>query len=264
MIAALGRQGRATIARFLAGAPLLAFDIDGTLAPLVEQPDAACIPAPLQAALARLAAVAPVAILTGRSRADAQRMTAFTPDHVLGNHGVEGLPGFESRMAVLGEITAAWRRALESAGGPSLRDAGVLVEDKRYSLSLHYRHAESHAAARALIAQRIAPLAPPARVIDGKCVVNLLPPGALTKGDALRELLDAMGTSTALYAGDDDTDEHVFELPHEQVLGVQVGGRDASRAQLCVATPADMLPLVEHLVAQWPAASARRRAARPV
>ena len=250
MIAALGADGRARLARFLASRPLLAFDIDGTLAPIVPTPEGARIPAPLQQRLATLCARAPVAIVTGRSRADAQRLCEFTPAWVLGNHGVEGLPGFESRTAALAELTARWRAALD---GPDLQHAGVLVEDKRYSLSLHYRHAQDHDRARAAIDEALAALSPAPLVIHGKCVVNVLPPGAITKGDALRALLRVAGVASALYAGDDDTDEHVFELPREQVLGVRVGLRPVTGATLYVDTPADMILLVDALLADWPA-----------
>jgi trehalose 6-phosphate phosphatase len=249
VIPALGAEGRQRLARFVAGRPLLAFDIDGTLAPIVSQPDAARIPDALQQALRRLAERAPVVILTGRSRADAQRMVEFTPAHVLGNHGIEGLPGYEARTAALADLTSRWRAALDV---PALRDAGVLVEDKRYSLSLHYRHAQDQAVAAAQIERRLASLEPAPLVIHGKCVVNVLPPGAITKGDALRALLAITGNPTALYAGDDDTDEHVFELPREQVLGVRVGLRPTTGATMYVDTPADMLPLVDTLIAHWP------------
>ena len=105
---------------------------------------------------------------------------------------------------------------------------------------------------RAYFERRLASLEPAPLVIHGKCVVNVLPPGAITKGDALRALLAITGNPTALYAGDDDTDEHVFELPREQVLGVRVGLRPTTGATMYVDTPADMLPLVDTLIAHWP------------
>lgn len=249
MIHALAASGRAMVAAFLARQPLLAFDIDGTLAPLVDQPDGARIPDDLQAALGRLAALAPVAMITGRGRADAQRLLAFTPAHVLGNHGVEGLPGWEARTEAMAGTTSRWRASLEAACAPSLHDSGIVLEDKRYSLSLHFRHAPDRAAAWQEIARLVATLVPPPRVIEGKCVVNVLPPGAPTKGDALRELIVGTGSHAAIYAGDDDTDEHVFELPRAQVLGIHVGARPHSAAALFVDSPDEMLPLVGCLIA---------------
>lgn len=244
LLHALSREGREALARFVARGALFTFDVDGTLAPIVARPEDAGIPAPLQHALARLAERAPVAVLTGRAVTDARRMLGFTPRHVLGNHGVEGLPGFESRAAALTGICTQWHRTLARAD-PPLASAGVELEDKRYSLSLHYRRAPDWAAAQALIARHVAALVPRAHVVGGKCVVNLLPPGALTKGDALAALLAHEGLQAAVYAGDDDTDEHVFDLPPEQVLGIRVGPRPQSNAQLHVDDPTQMLPLVE-------------------
>lgn len=245
MIHALSPQGRERIARFVARRALLTFDIDGTLAPIVARPEAARIPAPLQQALAQLCARAQVAVLTGRGRDDARRMLAFQPAYVLGNHGVEGLPGAQASVARLAEVCAGWRAALERQR--TLGQAGVVLEDKRYSLSLHYRRAPDPPYAERVIAARVAALSPPAHVVMGKCVVNLLPPGAPTKGDALRMLLRQLPCGCAIYAGDDDTDEHVFDLPDDMVLGIRVGARHASGATLYVDGPEIMLDFVEYL-----------------
>ena len=245
-IHALSADGRAMLATFAARRALLTFDVDGTLAPIVARPEDAGIPPALREALVELAALAPVAILTGRAVADARRMLGFAPRYVLGNHGVEGLPGFEARGSTLAAVCAAWHAAL-GAAQPSLADAGVHLEDKRYSLSLHYRHAPDAQLAQALIARHVAALVPPAHVVGGKCVVNVLPPGALTKGDALTALLAHEGLDAAIYAGDDATDEHVFDLPRERVLGIRVGHLPQSNAALYVDHPGEMLPLVRLL-----------------
>ena len=246
MMHALGRAGRARLDAFVARSPLFTFDIDGTLAPIVARPDEARIPERMQDALARLAGCADVAVLTGRGRDDARRMLAFEPAYVLGNHGMEGLPGAQELLEASMQATAHWRAAL--AADDALAAAGVLLEDKRFSLSLHYRHAPDQAAAQRAIAQRTSTLAPPPKIISGKCVVNLLPPAAPTKGDALRTLLATRALACSLYAGDDDTDEHVFDLPRELVLGVRVGRSAASRAELYVDDASEMLPLVEALI----------------
>ena len=244
MIHALSEAGRARLAAFLARRPLLTFDIDGTLAPIVAMPQDARIPEPVQASMRALAAIAPVALLTGRGRDDALRMAAFDCAYVLGNHGIEGLPGGEVRMQSLARTCAAWHASLDT---DALAQAGVGLEDKRYSLSLHYRHAPDPDAARRAIDARTATLQPAPRLIDGKCVVNLLPPSAPDKGSALMELLAHVASGCALYAGDDDTDEHVFDLPADRVLGVRVGRSARTQAALYVNDPAEMLPLVDLL-----------------
>jgi trehalose 6-phosphate phosphatase len=248
MIHALGPEGRARVAAFVARAPLFTFDIDGTLAPIAARPGDARIPDALQDALVELARRARVAVLTGRGRDDARRMLAFEPAYLLGNHGIEGLPGSEPTLHALARTSAQWRAALERSREPSLAEAGILLEDKRYSLSLHYRNAPDQVTAQRVIAARAATLAPPPKQIMGKCVVNLLPPGAPTKGDALRALLHALPSGCALYAGDDDTDEHVFDLPRKLLLGIRVGQSQETRAPLYVDDTTEMLPFVRFVL----------------
>ena len=73
-------EGEAALASALACSPLLAFDFDGTLAPIVTDPDDARIPAPVARRLDRLASLLPVAIITGRAVADVrERLTGAAP-----------------------------------------------------------------------------------------------------------------------------------------------------------------------------------------
>ena len=172
----------------LATRPLLAFDIDGTLAPgSLLVPSAARLPDEVQLGLAQLAARADVAIITGRSVGDARRMLDFEPSHLIGNHGVEGLPEWHERAAMFAQTVQGWRDAL--AACEALVAHGVVLEDKRYSLSLHYRQAANPSAAYRAIRGCVDALDPVPKVIDGKAVVNLLPPGAPDKGEAMGVLM---------------------------------------------------------------------------
>ena len=88
---ALSTSGLARIREFVGGRSLLAFDIDGTLAPIVARPWDAHIPDELQVRLAALTATRTVAIITGRAIADAKPMLGFSPRYLIGNHGAEGV-----------------------------------------------------------------------------------------------------------------------------------------------------------------------------
>ena len=79
-----------------------------------------------------------------RSR-DARRMLAFEPRYLIGNHGAEGMPGWRERTATFARRCAAG--AMRSTACEALERAGVTIEDKRYSLSLHYRRAANPYAA---------------------------------------------------------------------------------------------------------------------
>ena len=245
MIYAFSPQGLAMLEAALAAGPLLAFDIDGTLAPLVERPDEARLPDDVQRCLAHLARGAEIAIITGRSVDDARRMLSFEPPYLIGNHGAEGLPGWSRRSAEFEQAVRAWRDTL--GGWASLATVGVMLEDKRYSLSLHYRRAANPTAAFAEIRRCVETLRPRPRVILGKAIVNLLPSGAPDKGEALRVLIDETHKRDVLYVGDDDTDETVFALHLPGVLTLRVEPAADSAAALYLRNQREVLTLMHRI-----------------
>lgn len=248
MIYAFSPEGVACLSAVLATRPLLAFDIDGTLAPIVDRPDEARLPDEAQHCLAKLAARMEVAIITGRSISDARRMLNFEPRYLIGNHGAEGLSEWRERGAVFAQTVSGWRDTLTAC--EALTVNGVTVEDKRYSLSLHYRRAGNLCAAYRAICRCIDDLHPVPRVIDGKAVVNLLPPDAPDKGDALRALIGEARCSNVLYVGDDDTDETVFGLNLPSVLTLRVEPAADSRAALFLRDQREVLTLMQHIARQ--------------
>lgn len=248
MIYAFSPEGFACLSAVLATRPLLAFDIDGTLAPIVDRPDEARLPDDVQRCLAGLAKRAEVAIITGRSISDARRMLAFEPRYLIGNHGAEGLPEWRERAAAFEQTVRGWRDALTAC--EPLAANGVTLEDKRYSLSLHYRQARNPYAAYRAIGRCIDTLHPAPRVIDGKAVVNLLSPGAPDKGVALRALIGETSCSSVLYVGDDETDETVFGLNLPSVLTLRVGPAADSRAALFLRDQREVLTLMQHIASQ--------------
>jgi trehalose 6-phosphate phosphatase len=245
LIYAFSRDGIACIAAIMTTRPLLAFDIDGTLAPIVDDPGGARLPADIQQCLATLARRYDVAIVTGRAVEDARRMFAFEPRYLVGNHGAEGIPRWAERSQAYVRTVHGWREALETC--EALDATGVTIEDKRYSLSLHYRRAPDRGAAHRAIRACVERLEPAATIIDGKAVVNLLPPGAPDKGDAVRALIDETQRPTAFYVGDDDTDEAVFGLHLPSVVTVRVEPSDDSQATLFLRDQREVLTLLQHI-----------------
>ena len=227
---ALAPATLAELRRFLgAGRPLLAFDLDGTLAPIAPRPDDAAVPDDVQHLLAVLAVRTPVAIITGRAVRDARRMLWFAPRYVVGNHGAEGVPGDESAAAGYAALCRRWFADVE-ASGVRERVPGTLVEDKHYSIALHYRLARDAEAARAALLEVAARLTPVPRIVPGKRVLNLVPAAARHKGEALRALIGHAGAQSAMYVGDDVTDEDVFalRLPGVRTVRVEPDGQTAA------------------------------------
>src|SRR5215831_7843340 len=81
------RAGRAALVTTLAGRPLLAFDFDGTIAPMNARPEESRVADAVADLLARLASQRPVAVITGRSVDDVRPRLGFTPQYIVGNHG---------------------------------------------------------------------------------------------------------------------------------------------------------------------------------
>jgi trehalose 6-phosphate phosphatase len=224
----LAPRNVAVLERFAWSRVLLAFDFDGTLAPIVVDPDAAQMRAATRALLGQVAGLFPTVVISGRTRADTQRRVASVPlRDVIGNHGAES---DERLVRVAPGAVHRWRKELEKA---LAAQPGVVIEDKSFSLSIHYRQSRQKKRARAAILAAVAALEQrePVRLMGGKQVVNLLPEGAPHKGVALERARARLGCDTALYVGDDDTDEDVFALDQPgRLLGVRVGEKAASHA----------------------------------
>jgi len=216
----LTSTGFATLATYIAPDTLFAFDLDGTLAPIVDDYLSARVTEPVRAAIIRLAAMAKVAVVTGRSRSDARAILGFEPHLLIGNHGAEWPNGALPRNMQHVYCCASWRKELRDVLGSV---QGVEIEFKGESLSLHYRKARDRNYALVQIQNAIKALAPSPNIIGGKCVVNLLPKDALTKGDALMTAMARTDSTRIIYFGDDETDEIVFRMNRAEIFGVHIG-----------------------------------------
>lgn len=225
-----GKAAATRLAGFIDRETLLAFDLDGTLAPIVPDPSAIGIPAAIRKAFVGLNARAPVAVITGRSRSDALRHLGMTPRYLIGNHGAEGLPGWQTRELDFVRAARGWQDQLEVLLAAD-QASGIDIENKGATLSIHYRHAINIPSAHEAIMNAVGQLTPKPRKISGKFVENLLPESAPDKGAALDLLLRYEDIPKAFFAGDDETDEQVFRLDDPNIFTVRVGRTDGSRAR---------------------------------
>jgi trehalose 6-phosphate phosphatase len=203
---------------------LLALDYDGTLAPIAEDPDKARMRERTRDLLEDVARAYPCVVISGRSQEDVlKRVRGAGVFEVIGNHGLEPWRRTEAFAAQV----QAWVPAL---GQQLAGIEGVLIENKSFSIAVHYRRASSRTRARAAILSVAAQL-DGVRVVGGKCVVNLIPRGAPHKGVALELARDHLRCDVAMYVGDDETDEDVFSLDDPgRLLAVRVGADVTSRA----------------------------------
>ncbi|MGZ9029793.1 MAG: trehalose-phosphatase [Burkholderiaceae bacterium] len=242
------REGRSRLQHLAQAETLYAFDFDGTLAPIVADPAQARAAERVTLPLAQLASLVPVAVVSGRAQRDLIERLPCEIAYLVGNHGNEGLPdaGDSSRLT---ETCRAWRSALElQLLAPE--GAGVRLEDKGHSLSLHYRTSPDAVAASAFLRTLAHALTPQPTVIDGKMVLNLLPPGSLTKFEALQILMEHEGVDNVLFVGDDETDEIVFERAPEHWMTVRIDPGSGSAARYCLDEQASIEILLAHLLAE--------------
>lgn len=243
----LGPTGRAALVALLRGRPLLAFDFDGTLAPIVATPDDARISEAIASRLRRLAVRLPLAIITGRAVADVRSRLGFEASFVVGNHGAEDetyLDATSRRVQSLDPM-----RAKLAARADDLCNAGVTVEDKGLSLALHYRLAPDRARAIALIRDLISDVSAALRTFPGKLVENIVLTDSADKAQAVHALVARCGADSAFFAGDDVNDEPVFDAAEADWLTVRVGRDDPrSRARFFLDSQAEMPLVLEEMI----------------
>jgi trehalose 6-phosphate phosphatase len=245
---ALSRAGQQAL-DFWAGRRLLAaFDFDGTLAPIAVRPEQVVTPPGARAALERLRGVCPTAIISGRARDDVRARVGVEVDYVLGNHGIEGLPGAERENAECFAVARGWMLQLQRGAVAGVHEPGLFIEDKQFSLAVHFREARDAAVAQRELPARLQALDPAPRIVTGKYVFNLLPPSSVDKGTALLRLMELTRADAAVYVGDDDTDEDVFALHDAALISIRVGRSEHSKAKFYLRAPQEIPRLVDLII----------------
>jgi len=248
---------------------LLAFDYDGTLAPIVDDPDRAFAHPEAPALLARLAdAVGHVAVITGRPAGVAAEWLDLGAVVGRGDLVVLGHYGLERWTSATGEVHAPPphpgldRVRRELPGLLATADADdAFVEDKHAAVAVHTRRSADPQGAFTRLRGPLADLADEAGLVLelGRLVLELRPRGA-DKGGALRGLVEQTGVRVAAFVGDDLGDLAAFDavdqLRAEGVLGLLVcsGSSEvqalAERADLVVDGPSGVVAWLRAVLAE--------------
>lgn len=227
---------------------LVAFDVDGVLAPIVDHAaDAALLPGMLDA-LIDLSARLRVGVVSGRAIENLERFGFPDMFMVAGSHGAErrGTPFTPLSPAESRRLdrlrTLAERAALEAG-------SGAWVESKPTSVVLHVREADPDLGAKALDAlSHLAGLVGGGQVKRGHCVAELAARPA-SKAAAIGAMRLDVPPASVVFLGDDVTDEDVFAALTTGDLGVKVGNGPTAAARR-IESPNDVLTFVRRLVGQ--------------
>jgi trehalose-phosphatase len=231
-------------------------DYDGTLTPIVSQPEDAWLSDSMRQALRELAAKASVGILSGRELEDVRQRVNIDDVMYAGSHGfdIAGPRDLRSQVATKFLPTLG---AAEDALHQLLDDIpGARVERKRFSIAAHYRNVNENDLPTLMQAvEAVAARHPELRRIDGKKVYELLPNIDWDKGKAVLWLLETPGLKGGnvrpIYIGDDTTDEDAFRALKQTGVGILVSEQSQpTAASYSLKNPAEVERFVRILGAR--------------
>lgn len=214
---------------------IIFLDYDGTLSPIVNNPDEAVLLPGMKEVIERCASKYTVAVVSGRDTDDVRGRVNIEQIVYAGSHGfsIKG-PGNLSMeheqaseiLPMLSEIEDKLRSMFST--GPE----GVMVERKKYAITVHYRNADPS------MTDEIKEMTYKAvsghsgiKKEKGKKIIEIKPDVDWDKGMAVKWILTKMGlwdneNVLPIYVGDDITDEDAFRVLHGRGLGIIVGSHD--------------------------------------
>lgn len=245
------------------------FDYDGTLSPIVPDPERAVLPEVTRAALRRLSEVYTVAIVSGRSLKKVRAFVQLDTLFYAGSHGFDIEGPVEGEISVEGQECRRLHHQVAADFLPTLEDAvsrvekllvdfrGAHLENHKFTFSVHYRHCQQQRAAlRAKLDQIVAELN--LKLTHGRLVYEIRPNIDWHKGKAVEYLLTALPLDNRpivpVYIGDDHTDEDAFRtLRKTSGISIIVADDSTTRptyAQMRLRDPEEVRLLIEHCASQ--------------
>jgi trehalose 6-phosphate phosphatase len=235
--------------------PLVVFDFDGTLAPLLAQRGEVRASDLTRALVGRLSQWIPVGVVSGRRLSDlAERFRGMDRVLMAGNHGGERLDDSDTtyvqRAAMAAEDVKDFLKELSRLELLQAMPEQV-IENKGLSLTFHWRGADPELVRKwAQEVRRVAAESGNFRLIPGIQSLSVVPRDLSDKGDAVLGLLEAARRTHLVYLGDEETDEDVFrKAAGEKFLGIRVGRSESSAAAWYVSSQSEVDRVLEIVLA---------------
>ncbi|WMJ75462.1 trehalose-phosphatase [Cytophagaceae bacterium ABcell3] len=208
--------------------PAIFLDYDGTLTPIVDDPNKATLDPKMQQVVDDLSKVCLVGIISGRDRADVQNKVALPSLIYAGSHGYDiAGPDLEMAHEKGVECLPSLDAAEEELKKLFAEVDGARVERKKFAIAVHYRHVNKENVPEVLkTIDCILKKNPCLKAGPGKMIMELKPNFDWNKGKALWYLIDKVATADniyPIYVGDDMTDEDAFKTLTDRGTGVLVG-----------------------------------------
>ncbi len=243
---------------------LLATDFDGTLAPIVPEPDLAAMSKANRSSLQSLSESDrfSVAIVTGRRMEEIRQLVRLDGVYYAANYGMEidGPHSFRYREPKGNEARSAVASLVPELDAALMDIRGVVVENKTLSITVHYRHVGSeHLTALRSCVHEVTRNAVSSGLIEvregQRRAIEVLPVDGTHKGDAVALIMDHLSGVNApppwpIYMGDDLMDEDGFRVANERG-GVSVAVNPAAdgetHAQYYARSPAEVSTFLERV-----------------
>ncbi|XP_030536132.1 probable trehalose-phosphate phosphatase 2 isoform X2 [Rhodamnia argentea] len=253
-------------------------DYDGTLSPIVNDPDLAFMSDEMRGAVREVSKYFPTAIISGRSRDKVKEFVKLDNVYYAGSHGMD-------IMAPPQQLTSDGKRrplAIDRKGNegsfqpakkflPAIQEIftaleentrkikGARVEDNRFCVSVHFRQVREED--YDILKEKVKSVLenyPDFRLTWGRKVMEVRPCIEWNKGHALEYLLERLGLSNSsdvfpLYIGDDRTDEDAFKVIESRGQGYPIVVSSVAKdtkARFSLKDPKEVHTFLSHL-ARW-------------
>ncbi|XAR48569.1 Trehalose-phosphatase [Bertholletia excelsa] len=252
-------------------------DYDGTLSPIVEDPDRAFMTRQMRQAVKDLAKYFPTAIVSGRSRTKVYNFVKLSQLYYAGSHGMDirgpargcqctngnGAVVCQPAKEFLPMIDQVYKALLEKTKSIP----GAKVENNKFCVSVHFRCVDEKSwNALAELVRSVIRNYPNLRLTQGRKVLEIRPPIKWDKGKALEFLLESLGYANSddvfpIYIGDDKTDEDAFKVLRDRGQGFGILVTKAPKetnASYYLQEPSEVMSFLNRLV-QWKQSKLRGR-----
>ncbi|XP_002513579.2 probable trehalose-phosphate phosphatase C [Ricinus communis] len=262
-------------------------DYDGTLSPIVDNPDLAFMSDEMRAAVREVAKYFPTAIISGRSRDKVKEFVKLSNVYYAGSHGMDIMApprpvkscdgkyntitlnkkGNEVLFQPAKKFLPAMQKILTALKEKVKKIQGARVEDNRFCVSVHFRQVREEDYGK--LEEKVKSVLehyPEFHLNWGKKVMEIRPSIEWDKGHALEYLLDTLGLSNSndvlpVYIGDDRTDEDAFQVIQRRGQGFPIivtSSPKDTKASYSLSNPSEVLTFLLRL-ARWRKSSTSSR-----
>jgi trehalose 6-phosphate phosphatase len=230
-------------------------DYDGTLTPIVARPELALLNDDVRSTIRRLSELCSVVVISGRALKDVTERVGIDEIVYAGSHGFEiaASDGREIRHEVGSEHIPLIHAAAHHLEGLIGHIDGIVIEDKTYTVAVHYRLTNPERVPEIVRAvEEVLASHPGLTKVGGKKVFELRPDIPWDKGHALLWLLEKLDLDTPdvtpIYIGDDVTDRDAFRVLARRGIGILVAAPERTCAHYRLADTAEVHDFLRRLI----------------